>query len=138
MKFTRTASAQWKGSGKNGTGTLTTESKVLDNSHYEYKTRFEDAKGTNPEELIGAAHAGCFSMQLSFYLGEEDFTPTTLETKADVTFEDGAITKIVLTLDAVIPKIDDNTFQRLATKAKENCPVSKLLNTNIELKANLK
>jgi osmotically inducible protein OsmC len=138
MKFTRTASAQWKGGGKDGKGSLTTESKVLDKSHYEYKTRFEDAKGTNPEELIGAAHAGCFSMQLSFFLGEEGFTPTTLDTKADVTFEDGSITKILLTLNADIPKIDNDTYQRLAKKAKENCPVSKLLDTNIELKASLK
>jgi osmotically inducible protein OsmC len=137
MKFTRTASAQWKGGGKDGKGTLTTESKVLNNSHYEFKTRFEDAKGTNPEELIGAAHAGCFSMQLSFFLGEENYTPTTLDTKADVTFEDGSITKIVLTLNADIPKIDNDTFQTLAKKAKENCPISKLLDTNIELRATL-
>lgn len=137
MKFTRSASAQWKGGGKDGKGTLTTESKVLDKSHYEYKTRFEDAKGTNPEELIGAAHAGCYSMQLSFYLGEEGFIPTTLDTKADVTFEDGSITKIVLTLHADIPNIDNDTYQRLAKKAKDNCPVSKLLDTNIELHASM-
>ncbi len=137
MKFTRSANAQWKGGGKDGKGTLTTESKVLDHTHYGYKTRFEDAKGTNPEELVGAAHAGCFSMQLSFFLGEEGFTPTTLDTKADVTFEDGSITKIVLTLKADIPKIDNDTYQRLANKAKENCPISKLLDTNIELKASL-
>lgn len=137
MKFTRTANAQWKGPGKDGKGTLTTQSKVLDKSPYAFKTRFEDAKGTNPEELIGAAHAGCFSMQLSFFLGEEGFTPTTLDTKADVTFEDGSITKIVLTLHSVIPKIDNDTYQRIAKKAKENCPVSKLLNATIELNATL-
>ncbi|MEO6346791.1 MAG: OsmC family peroxiredoxin [Aquaticitalea sp.] len=138
MKFTRTANAQWKGGGKDGKGTLTTESKVLDKAHYAYKTRFEDAKGTNPEELIGAAHAGCYSMQLSFLLGEEGFTPTELNTKADVTFEDGSITKIVLTLEADIPNIVKDTFDVIAKKAKEVCPVSKLLKAEIVLNATLK
>lgn len=138
MKFTRTASAQWKGGGKDGKGTMSTESKVLDHEHYEYKTRFEDAKSTNPEELIGAAHAGCYSMQLSFMLGEEGFTPNVLDTKAEVTFEDGSIVKIVLTLEADIPNIVKDTFDAIANKAKEICPVSKLLNTEIVLKATLK
>jgi osmotically inducible protein OsmC len=138
MKFTRTANAQWKGGGKDGKGTLSTESKVLDNTNYGFKSRFEDGKGTNPEELVGAAHAGCFSMQLSFFLVEEGFMATTLDTKADVTFEDGSITKIVLTLQADIPKIDNDAYQRLAKKAKENCPISKLLYTNVELYASLK
>lgn len=138
MKFTRTASAQWKGGGKEGTGSMSTESKVLDKAHYEYKTRFEDAKGTNPEELIGAAHAGCYSMQLSFLLGEEGFTPTVLDTKAEVTFEDGSIVKIVLTLEAEIPNIVKDTFEVIAQKAKEVCPVSKLLNAEIVLNATLR
>lgn len=139
MKFTRKANAVWKGSGKEGQGNLTTASKVLDNTKYSFHTRFEDGeKGTNPEELIGAAHAGCFAMQLSFLLNEADFTATSLDVDAKVTFEDGAITKITLDLEGDVPEIDAEKFQQIADKAKEVCPVSKLLNTEIELKATLK
>lgn len=135
MKFTRKANAQWKGSGKEGKGTLTTASKVLDNTPYSFHTRFEDGKkGTNPEELVGAAHAGCFAMQLSFLLGEEGFTPNALDVTATVTFEDGSITNIVLNLEGHVPHIDKGQFQQIAQKAKEVCPISKLLNTKIELK----
>jgi osmotically inducible protein OsmC len=95
-------------------------------------------KGTNPEELIGAAHSGCFAMQLSFLLNEAGFTATTLDVAAVVTFEDGSVTKIALTLEGDVPNIDDKQFQEIATKAKEICPISKLLNTEIELNASLK
>lgn len=133
MKFNRNASAHWKGSGKEGKGTISTESGVLDTSPYSFKTRFEDSIGTNPEELIGAAHAGCFTMQLSFLLGEEGFTPTSLDTEAKVTFEDGSITLITLHLKGDVPGIDESKFTSIAQKAKEVCPISKLLNTKIEL-----
>ena len=105
---------------------------------YEFKTRFKDKKGTNPEELIGAAHSGCYAMQLSFLLGEEDYVPDTLNVDAKVTFEDGSITEVHLDLKAEIPKITDEDFQRIANKAKEVCPVSKLLNAKIKLDASLK
>ena len=135
MKFTRKASAQWKGSGKDGKGNLTTGSKVLENTNYSFHTRFEDGeKGTNPEELIGAAHAGCFAMQLSFLLNEAGFTATTLDVNATVTFEDGNITQIDLNLKGDVPNIDDDKFHEIAHKAKEVCPISKLLSTNIQLK----
>ncbi|MHA7862936.1 OsmC family protein [Flagellimonas marinaquae] len=138
MKFTRKAHAQWKGSGKEGKGTLNTASGVLDSTPYSFHTRFEDGeKGTNPEELVGAAHAGCFAMQLSFLLGEEGFTPDSLDTDATVTFEDGAVTKVALDLKGDIPNIDAEQFQQIAHKAKEVCPISKLLDTDIELKVTL-
>ncbi|PKG50882.1 OsmC family protein [Olleya sp. 1-3] len=139
MKFTRKANAEWKGSGKDGQGNLTTGSKVLDKTAYSFHTRFEDGeKGTNPEELIGAAHAGCFAMQLSFLLNENKFTATTLDVDATVTFEDGAITKITLNLVGDVPEIDAEQFQQIAQKAKEVCPISKVLNTEIELIVTLK
>ena len=139
MKFTRKANAEWKGSGKEGQGHLTTGSKVLDKTQYSFQTRFEDGeKGTNPEELIGAAHAGCFAMQLSFLLNEANFTATTLEVEAIVTFQDGAITKVNLNLEGDVPTIDAEQFQQLAHKAKEVCPISKALYTEIELKVTLK
>lgn len=139
MKFTRKANAEWKGSGKDGQGSLTTGSKVLDKTAYSFHTRFEDGeKGTNPEELIGAAHAGCFAMQLSFLLNEDNFTATSLDVDATVVFEDGAITKITLNLVGDVPEIDAEKFQQIAHKAKEVCPISKVLNTEIELKVTLK
>ena len=139
MKFTRKASAAWKGSGKEGNGSVTTGSTVLDKTPYSFHTRFEDGeKGTNPEELIGAAHAGCFAMQLSFLLNEAEFTATTIDVDANVTFEDGAITKITLNLEGDVPNIDAEQFQQIAHKAKEVCPISKLLDTKIELKVTLK
>lgn len=138
MKFTRKASAQWKGAGKEGKGALSTGSQVLDSTPYSFHTRFEDGnKGTNPEELIGAAHSGCFAMQLSFLLGEEGFTPNTLNVDATVYFEDGSVTKIVLDLEGDVPEIDTDKFTEIAQKAKEVCPISKLLKTNIVLNASL-
>lgn len=137
MKFNRTAKAHWEGGGKDGKGTLSTESKVLNASPYAYKTRFEDAAGTNPEELIGAAHAGCFTMQLSFFLVEEGFTADQLDTDAKVYFEDGEIPKIDLHLKGKVPGITKDKFEEIANKAKDNCPVSKLLNADISLTISL-
>lgn len=139
MKFTRKANAEWNGSGKEGKGKLTTGSKVLEKTQYSFHTRFEDGeKGTNPEELIGAAHAGCFAMQLSFLLNEAEFTATALNVGSSVVFDDGNITKITLNLEGNVPNIDAEQFQQIAQQAKEVCPISKLLNTEIELKITLK
>ena len=139
MKFIRKANAEWNGSGKEGKGNLTTGSKVLEKTQYSFHTRFEDGeKGTNPEELIGAAHAGCFAMQLSFLLNEAEFTATSLNVGSSVVFNDGTITKITLNLEGNVPNIDAEQFQQIAQKAKEVCPISKLLNTEIELKITLK
>ncbi len=137
MKFTRKAAAQWKGSGKEGSGTLSSNSGVLKDTPYSFHTRFEDKQGTNPEELVGAAHAGCFAMQLSFLLGEAGFTPKTLDVGAVVTFEDGSVTKINLDLKGDVPGIDAQKFNEVATKAKEVCPISKLLKAEIALKTAL-
>ncbi|NNK40198.1 MAG: OsmC family protein [Winogradskyella sp.] len=139
MKFTRKASAQWQGSGKEGKGTLSTASGILDNTQYSFHTRFEDgSKGTNPEELVGAAHAGCFAMQLSFLIGEAGFTPNSLDVSANVLFEDGSITSVTLDLTGDVPNIDEKTFNDVAQKAKEVCPISKLLDTSIKLNVKLK
>jgi osmotically inducible protein OsmC len=133
MKFTRKASANWRGTGKDGNGAMTTESTVLNNTQFSYKTRFEDGIGTNPEELIAAAHAGCFTMQLSFLISEAGFTPENLDTIAKVQFEDGNVNLIILELSGAIPGISQEEFEQLAQKAKEICPISKLLNTEIQL-----
>jgi osmotically inducible protein OsmC len=133
MKFTRTASANWKGTGMEGNGTISTQSTTLNNAQLSFKTRFAEGVGTNPEELIGAAHSGCFTMQLSFLLSEAGFVPEDLNTKAKVTFEDGTITLIQLELEGKVPGITAEQFQELAQKAKEICPISKLLNTEITL-----
>lgn len=137
----KTAKAVWKGTGKDGTGQLTTESGVLDAAPYSFKTRFEGQKGTNPEELIAAAHAGCFSMALAFQLQGAGFAPTELATDAAVTLEkDGEgfkVSKSALTLKAQVPNIDQAQFDELARKAKEGCPISKLLTAEITLDATL-
>lgn len=135
--MTRNATAVWQGTGKEGKGTLSTQSTVLDKTQYSYKSRFEDGVGTNPEELIAAAHAGCFTMKLSFVLQEAGFTADELETKCDITLADGAITKSHLTVTAKIPNIGKEKFEESAKNAKENCPVSKLLNTDISMEATL-
>ena len=137
MKFTRKASANWQGSGKDGKGTLTTGSTVLNNTQYSFSSRFEEGVGTNPEELVAAAHAGCFAMKLSFVLGENGFTPTSLDVKSGIVFEDGKITEINLKLTGVIPGINAEKFQELAAIAKETCPISGLLNTKINLETTL-
>jgi osmotically inducible protein OsmC len=138
MKFTRKAGAQWKGSGKEGSGTLYSNSGVLKDTPYSFHTRFEDKPGTNPEELVGAAHAGCFAMQLSFLLGEAGFTPNTLDVAARVTFEDGSVTRVDLDLKGDVPGIDAKKFEEVAGKAQEVCPISKLLKAEIGLNASLK
>lgn len=133
----RNATAVWNGSGKEGSGHLTTASTVLNKTQYSFKSRFEEGVGTNPEELVAAAHAGCFTMKLSFVLGAEGFTADELETKCDITFVDGTITKSHLTLKAKVPGISEEKFQECAKNAKENCPISKLLNTEISMEATL-
>jgi osmotically inducible protein OsmC len=138
MKFTRKAKAQWAGTGKDGNGKISMESGVLDKSPYAFNTRFEQEPGTNPEELLGAAHAGCFTMQLSFLLNEAGLTATSLETDAHVTFENGTITLIHLELYGQVPDITSEQFTEIATKAKEVCPVSKVLDTEITLAITLK
>ena len=137
MKFTRQASANWKGTGMEGLGTVSTASTTLNNAQLSFKTRFADGVGTNPEELIGAAHAGCFSMQFSFLLNEAGFTADNIDTIAKVSFEDGTITTIHLDLTATIPTITDEQFQTIATNAKAVCPISKLMKAEITLTANL-
>lgn len=133
----RSASAVWQGDIKNGKGTISTESGVLAEAPYSFGTRFEHDKGTNPEELIGAAHAGCFAMALSLVLGEAGLTPQRLDTTAAVTIDkvaDGfAITSVHLTLRAKIPGASREAFERAAEAAKAGCPVSKVLNTKITL-----
>ncbi len=137
MKFTRKANANWKGTGMEGKGTISTQSTTLDNVQLSFKTRFAEGVGTNPEELIAAAHSGCFTMQLSFLLSELGFTPENLDTEAQVVFEDGTITKINLILKGSVPGITEEQFIETANKAKAICPVSKLLNTEITLSVEL-
>lgn len=133
--------AVWSGGIKDGKGAISTKSGALDAYPYGFASRFEGKPGTNPEELIGAAHAGCFTMALSLILGEAGFTAEQMETKAEVNLvkqDDGfAITAVALTLRARIPGVDDAKFQELAAKAKAGCPVSKLLKADITLDAAL-
>jgi len=133
----RTATAVWNGSGKEGNGTMSTASTVLTNAQYSYKTRFEDGVGTNPEELMAAAHAGCFSMKLSFVLGAAGFTPDEIHTDCAISLEGGVITKSELTVKAKVPGITAEQFQECAADAKANCPVSKAYNCEITLDASL-
>lgn len=135
MKFTRKANATWNGTGMDGKGTISTQSKTLEKAQSSFKTRFEEGVGTNPEELIAAAHSGCFTMQLSFLLNEAGFTADDLSTDATVTFEDGSITLIHLDLKGKVAVISAEEFKNTAVKAKEICPISKLLNTTITLSA---
>ncbi|KQX15360.1 OsmC family protein [Flavobacterium sp. Root420] len=137
MKFTRRANANWKGTGMEGKGTISTQSTTLHEAQLSFKTRFEQGVGTNPEELIAAAHSGCFTMQLSFLLSEAGFVPEDLDTVAKITFEDGTITLIQLELTGKVPGISAEDFQQTAQKAKEICPISKLLNTEITLAVTL-
>lgn len=141
MAINRTGSAIWQGGLKDGHGTISTESGALSGQAYGFAKRFEGEKGTNPEELIGAAHAGCFSMALSGILGKAGLTAERLETTARVSLEQGAggfdITAVHLTLEGRVPGCDAAKFQELAEKAKEGCPVSKLLKANITLEAKL-
>ena len=133
----RKARAVWQGTGKDGSGQLTSDSGVLSSTPYSFKTRFENEKGTNPEELIAAAHAGCFTMALAFQLQGAGFTPTELATEAVVSLEqEGSgftIKKSALTLNAKVPNIDRAKFEELARAAEKNCPVSKVLNAEITM-----
>lgn len=133
----RKATAVWQGSGKEGKGHLSTQSTVLNKTQYSFSSRFEEGVGTNPEELVAAAHAGCFTMKLSFVLGEAGFTPTELSTTCTITLESGAVTNADLELKASIPGISKEKLMECAENAKVNCPISKLLNTTISLKADL-
>jgi len=137
MKFTRKAIAIWNGTGKDGSGTVTTQSTTLNEAQYSYKTRFEEGVGTNPEELIAAAHSGCFAMQLSFLLSEKGYKPSSLEVEARVTFEDGSVIQVALKLEGEVAEISEREFQGTAEKAKEICPISRLLNAEIGLTATL-
>ncbi len=129
----RNATAVWNGTGKEGTGNLTTQSTLLNKSQYSFNSRFAEGIGTNPEELVAAAHAGCFSMKLSFVLNAAGFTADEINTKCEITLDPaaGAITESHLTVSAKIPGINQQQFDAAVADAKANCPVSKLLNANI-------
>ncbi|MCD5992024.1 OsmC family protein [Pseudomonas sp. CDFA 602] len=141
MSIVKKASAHWEGDLKNGIGSISTETGVLREAPYGFKARFEDGKGTNPEELIGAAHAGCFSMALSMILGNAGFTADSIDTQAEVTLdqvEGGfAISAVHLVLKAKVPGATQEQFDDLTKQAKEGCPVSKVLNAKITLDATL-
>ena len=137
----RKAKAVWQGTGRAGNGSLTSDSGVLSRTPYSFRTRFENEKGTNPEELIAAAHAGCFTMALAFGLQGAGFTPTELSTEAAVTLEPEGkgfrISRSALTLRAKVPNLDDTKFAEMARDAEKTCPVSKVLNAEITLDAKL-
>jgi osmotically inducible protein OsmC len=135
----RNASAHWTGSGKEGKGQLTTQSGVLNQTQYSFGSRFAEGIGTNPEELIAAAHAGCYTMKLSFNIGGAGFTPESIDTKATVTLDPaaGEITDILLEVVAVVPGLSAEKFDELAKDAEANCPVSKVLKAKISLNARL-
>ena len=137
----RTASAEWKGNISEGKGAISTQSGVLENTQYSFATRFADGKGTNPEELVAAAHAGCFAMAFSLMLGEAGFTADSIRAQAAVTLEkkEGGfmVTSSHLDVKARIPGIENEKFQEIAANAKQNCPISKLLNTEITMLAAL-
>jgi osmotically inducible protein OsmC len=137
----RTASAVWNGDLKSGKGTVSTQSRVLDRTQYSFGTRFESGVGTNPEELIAAAHAGCFTMALSAQLGTANLVPKQLDTTATLTFEKvdagWTVTGIHLAVVGVVPGADDATFQKYAAAAKSDCPISRLLRTDITMEARL-
>lgn len=137
----RKATAVWQGDLKGGQGLISTGSGVLEDTQYSFATRFEQGKGTNPEELIAAAHAGCFSMALSLLLGESGVAPERIDTTATVTIEPGrdgfSITAVHLDVSASVPGIDRETFEKAAWEAKTGCPVSKVLNAEITMNANL-
>ena len=133
----RKASAIWKGGLKDGKGSVSSASTVLNNTPYSFSTRFENTPGTNPEELIAAAHSGCFAMKLSFVLQGLGITPDSLDVQSEVTLDNGTITKSHLTLKAKVPGITPDQFKAATEEAKLNCPVSKLLNAQITLDASL-
>lgn len=129
----RKATAVWQGSGKEGKGHLSTQSTVLNQTQYSFSSRFEEGVGTNPEELIAAAHAGCFTMKLSFNLSGIGMVPESLETSCVITLENGSVTSSELTLNAKVPGITPEQFAEQVADAEKNCPISKLLNTAISV-----
>jgi len=133
----RTATAVWEGTGKEGTGTMSTQSTVLNNAQYSYKSRFEQGIGTNPEELVAAAHAGCFLMKLSFLVDAAGFKAEKLEAKCEVSLEDGAIRTSHITLEAKIDGISKEKFDECVADAEKNCPISKSITANISVEATL-
>ena len=133
----RNATAVWQGTGKEGKGHLTTQSTTLNKTQYSFGSRFENGVGTNPEELVAAAHAGCFTMKLSFVLNAAGFTPDEIETKCDIDFVDGTIVSSHLTVHAKVPGISKEKFDESVADAKANCPISKLYNTEITAEATL-
>ncbi len=133
----RNATAVWQGSGKDGKGHLSAQSGTFNNTQYSYKSRFEEGPGTNPEELIAAAHAGCFTMKLSFNIDAAGFTAEELTTKCDITLDEGVITSSHLTLSAKVPGISKEKFDEAVADAKANCPVSKILKMEISVEVTL-
>jgi len=129
----RNATAIWTGPGKTGKGNLSTQSGALSSANYSFVSRFEEGAGTNPEELVAAAHAGCFSMKLSFILGAAGFEPTSIDTICSIEMENGAITKSHLNVKAVVDKIGDEEFKKCVEDAKTNCPISKSLNASVNI-----
>ncbi len=137
MKIIRRASAIWKGTGKEGSGTVSTQSTVLNNAQYSWETRFAEGIGTNPEELVGAAHAGCYSMKLSFLIVAAGFTAEEINTAAKVTLEEGKISNVHLEVKAKVPGMSAEQFAAAAEEAKATCPISKSLTAEISLSAAL-
>lgn len=133
----RKATAVWQGTGKDGKGTLTTPSTVLDKTQYSFGSRFENGVGTNPEELIAAAHSGCFAMKLSFNLQEAGYTATELDVTANITFEEGTLKKSHLVLKAKVDGIAQDKFDELVKDAEKNCPISRVLDLEISVESTL-
>jgi osmotically inducible protein OsmC len=133
----RNATAVWQGTGKEGNGTVSTASTVLSNTPYTYKSRFEDGIGTNPEELIAAAHAGCFTMKLAFNIDAAGFKAEKLESSCEVNLEAGEVTYSHITVNASVPGMDETAFNEAVADAEANCPISKLLDTEISVDATL-
>lgn len=137
MQIKRKSTAVWNGTGKDGKGTITSQSGVLNQTQYGFQSRFADGIGTNPEELIASAHAGCFSMKLAFNLQAANFTADELKTDCEIIFEDGAIVASNLSLSAKIEGITQDKFEELVKDAETNCPISKLLNCKISVTSQL-
>jgi len=133
----RHATAVWNGTGKEGSGHLSTQSGVLDKTQYSFNTRFAEGKGTNPEELVAAAHSGCFTMKISFLLNEAGFTAENLETKCEITLDNGAVTKSHLSVQGKVPGISKEKWEEVVKNAEQNCIISKLLNVSITSEARL-
>ena len=129
----RSASVSWKGTGKEGTGKVSTQSGVIKNKKYDFRSRFDDGTYTNPEELIAAAHASCFSMKLSFVLGAAGYTPRKIETTCTINFENGAVTASHLDVKAKVPRMKADKFAECANEAKETCPISQLLKNSLSI-----